>query len=66
MERKPPNIDFQKSRPEATEEKETPLYLQYFEQHEVSYNCPHTAASIWTCCMCDLPCPNREKAKFAC
>lgn len=23
MERKPPNIDFQKSRPEATEEKET-------------------------------------------
>ena len=26
MERKPPNIDFQKSRPEATEEKETPLY----------------------------------------
>ena len=27
MERKPPNIDFQKSRPEATEEKESlPLY----------------------------------------
>jgi len=64
MERKPPNIDFQKSRPEATEEKET--YLMYFEQHTVAYNCPYTAASVWTCCSCTRTCPNREKAKFAC
>ena len=64
MERKPPNIDFQKRRPEATEEKKTPLYLQYFDTGTISYNCPYTATTLWDCCACDRPCPNRGKAKF--